>query len=186
MSGNIWITSDLHFGHKNIINYCREQYDTIGEHNEAIIENINSVVKKRDTLVILGDLCFGATNMIYFKQLNGYKRVVMGNHDHYNMALYAHYDVGRLHGAWEKAGLIFTHIPVHPMQFERFNGNVHGHLHEGIITKWMPNYKFDEPPTVEIADDRYFNACLEQHDMMPVHLDDIRKHFTELSKDNTV
>jgi calcineurin-like phosphoesterase family protein len=48
MSENIWIISDTHFGHNNIINYCDRPFSNVKEMNEAIIDNWNSVVKQND------------------------------------------------------------------------------------------------------------------------------------------
>ena len=43
-----WFTSDLHFGHKNIIKYCRRPWATTAEMDAALIENWNAVVGKDD------------------------------------------------------------------------------------------------------------------------------------------
>jgi calcineurin-like phosphoesterase family protein len=51
-------------------------------------------------------------------------------------------------------GYVFTHIPVHPSQFKRFAGNVHGHTHSN-----------------KLDDLRYIPACLEHHGLKPVLLD---------------
>ena len=46
---NIYVTSDTHFNHKNIIEYCNRPYSSVEEMNKAIIDNWNSVVKDEDT-----------------------------------------------------------------------------------------------------------------------------------------
>ena len=59
----IWITSDTHFGHINIIKYCNRPYADVTEMNNALIANINSQVAPEDTLIHAGDFCFGDYNI---------------------------------------------------------------------------------------------------------------------------
>ena len=54
---NLFFTSDLHHGHKSILNW---QGHTRGgsdleEHSLWLVEQWNSVVSKRDTVVVLGE-----------------------------------------------------------------------------------------------------------------------------------
>lgn len=53
-----WLTSDLHFWHKNICKYCNRPFETIEQMNKEIINRYNSVVSEDDTVFILGDLGF--------------------------------------------------------------------------------------------------------------------------------
>jgi len=80
---NIWFTSDIHFNHKNIIKYCQRPWETVDEMNEALIANWNSVVKKDDTVFILGDIGFGSVTKTVelVSRLNGHKILLPGNHD---------------------------------------------------------------------------------------------------------
>ena len=43
----IWMISDCHFFHGNIIKYCNRPYSSISEMNEQLIINWNSIKKKR-------------------------------------------------------------------------------------------------------------------------------------------
>lgn len=86
MSNKKFVTSDLHFDHKNIIKYCPESrghLKSIDHMNETIISNINSVVGEEDTLYILGDICFSSPDkgVEFLKRINGHKVIVWGNHD---------------------------------------------------------------------------------------------------------
>ena len=55
--------SDLHFLHKNIIkhdfNNGGRKFDSIEEHDNLIIENINKIVTPQDNLYLLGDISWG-------------------------------------------------------------------------------------------------------------------------------
>ena len=50
-----WFTSDLHFGHKNVITYCDRPWATVEEMNEALIKIWNDTVHPKDTVYCLGD-----------------------------------------------------------------------------------------------------------------------------------
>ena len=79
----IWFTSDLHFGHKNILKFCKRPWDTVEEMDEGLIQNWNRVVGKDDLVFNLGDFAF-ATNGRWkelLNQLNGHHYLILGNHD---------------------------------------------------------------------------------------------------------
>jgi calcineurin-like phosphoesterase family protein len=81
---NVWITSDNHWGHKNIIKYCNRPFSSVEEMNETLIDNWNSVVKSTDMVYHLGDFGFGKPEYLLdiFKRLNGSRKVLIkGNHD---------------------------------------------------------------------------------------------------------
>ena len=82
---NKFFTSDLHFGHKNILKFAKPRpFSTIEEHDQAIIDNWNSVVKQEDDVYIIGDISLNLSaeeieNRL--KALNGNKYLILGNHD---------------------------------------------------------------------------------------------------------
>ncbi len=80
ITGNLFFTSDLHFGHKNIIKYCDRPYKNTHEMNKDLIERWNDVVKPDDTVINLGDVCFGNPEK-YLSRLNGRHILIIGNHD---------------------------------------------------------------------------------------------------------
>ena len=79
----VFFTSDTHFNHTNIIQYCQRPFKSTDEMNEAIIDNWNSVVGEEDTVFHLGDFCLGSSaewNKI-LNRLNGKIYLILGNHD---------------------------------------------------------------------------------------------------------
>ena len=55
MPKDIWIISDTHFQHENILKFePTRPGSTIQEHDEALIDNWNSVVKPGDKVYHLG------------------------------------------------------------------------------------------------------------------------------------
>lgn len=83
---NIWLTSDTHFHHSRILEFCPKtrQGKDAEEMTELMIQAWNSVVKKGDTVYHCGDFCFrGKTQVIdCISRLNGQVHIILGNHDH--------------------------------------------------------------------------------------------------------
>lgn len=84
-----WITSDLHFGHRRISEFCpktRGHWDTMADPNKMNMDMIqmwNALVSPQDTVYILGDVAFMPTSesVKILNQLNGHKVLIEGNHD---------------------------------------------------------------------------------------------------------
>lgn len=80
----ILFTSDLHLGHKNIIDACGRPFENIKEMNEFLIKKWNHKVKYEDEVYILGDLSYrsGVSAASYLAQMKGKKHLIVGNHDY--------------------------------------------------------------------------------------------------------
>ncbi len=99
---NVWVTSDTHFSHKNIVrgisNWddkrgCRD-FDTLDKHDYTILKNINDVVGEDDILFHLGDFSFsGHENVRKFREQIICKEIhyILGNHDQYIEPLNSRY-----------------------------------------------------------------------------------------------
>lgn len=79
----IFLIGDTHFLHDNIVKYAGRP-----EHHEAIMKkNWNDTVGKDDVVFHLGDIAAGIKGrdemlIKIFKNLNGKKYLIKGNHDH--------------------------------------------------------------------------------------------------------
>lgn len=88
---NVWFTSDLHFGHKNILKHCPERAVVGGfdiedtkAHDKWLIDVWNKTIGKKDIVYIVGDFAFGNPEDIkkhLLPKLNGTKFLILGNHD---------------------------------------------------------------------------------------------------------
>lgn len=78
-----FFTSDTHFFHEKIINFCSRPFKNAEEMNEKLIENWNSVVGEDDTVFHLGDFIFGGAKCAneILDRLNGKIHLIFGNHD---------------------------------------------------------------------------------------------------------
>ena len=83
----VFFTSDTHFYHSNIINFCGRPFKNVEVMNETLIANWNSVVGPDDIVFPLGDSCPGGsaewTNIL--NRLNGKIYLIVGNHDIKNL-----------------------------------------------------------------------------------------------------
>lgn len=79
----IFFTSDHHFGHENIIKFCKRPFENAREMDEVMIQRWNEKVKARDSVYHLGD--FGITYkenlQRVLEQLNGKIYLIEGNHE---------------------------------------------------------------------------------------------------------
>ena len=170
---NLWFISDTHFSHDNILTFTdkngdliRPMFDSADEMDEVMIERWNSVVKTGDKIYHLGDVSFNKTKMAkIMPRLNGTKRLILGNHDTFDMKFYRQY-FQKIRASWRGLGhgIVFSHHPLHMSPIEKgFYVNVHGHIHQNRIN-----------------DPRYVNICVEQTDYYPVHADVLIEHAKEV------
>lgn len=78
-----WFTSDLHFGHDNVIIYSGRPFSGVGLMNAALVTLWNSTVSPDDEVWVLGDVAMGRIDesLPLAGQLAGRKHLVLGNHD---------------------------------------------------------------------------------------------------------
>jgi calcineurin-like phosphoesterase family protein len=85
---NIWFTSDTHFNHAGIIEYCKRpfRFCDVEIMNEVLIKNWNEIVRHNDTVYHLGDFGFGKLDDIkkIRYRLNGKIHLILGNHNYKN------------------------------------------------------------------------------------------------------
>jgi len=84
-SNSIYLISDLHLGHANLIHYCARPFlsSDIDEMNAVLIENWNRVVHNTNTVYFLGDLSDGRgvrPAEYWLSKLNGQIHYIRGNH----------------------------------------------------------------------------------------------------------
>lgn len=79
-----WFTADTHFGHANIIEYCKRPFKSLEHMDRELIRRWNERVKPEDIVLHLGDFAFkrsAANPKTYLDKLNGLKIIIKGNHD---------------------------------------------------------------------------------------------------------
>jgi calcineurin-like phosphoesterase family protein/2'-5' RNA ligase len=82
---SIYLISDLHLDHANIINYCARpfSFSDVEEMNSVLIDNWNNTVRN-NPIYFLGDLSFGRGSRpayYWLRKLNGDIHFIRGNHE---------------------------------------------------------------------------------------------------------
>lgn len=115
MTKDIWVISDTHFNHYNIVHRFGRPFESVNHMNEHMIERWNSVVKPGDKVYHLGDFAMGPKDEHYkfITRLNGKKRLIVGNHDDVKH-LSPYFQKVYMWRQWREFGLLMTHVPVHP------------------------------------------------------------------------
>ena len=146
-----WITSDLHFGHTNIMKFCPQSRarfkNDVGYMNEQMVLEWNSIVGERDLVYILGDVAFCPAQKAaeYMNRCNGRKILVEGNHDKKALKdptfracfeeVHKYLDIN--YGGHK---IVMLHYPIAEWdQMHRGSLHFHGHLHGG--TSGMEKYR---------------------------------------------
>ena len=128
----IYLISDLHFSHNNMA--IKRGFNSVEEHDSHIINTWNKTVSKKDTVWILGDITMEKSSPYYLlNQLNGIKKVVLGNHDMPQHVPELLKYVNKVCGMFDYKGFTFTHCPIHESEVGRFIKNIHGHVHENTL-----------------------------------------------------
>lgn len=175
---NVFLVSDWHFSHVGATVWTFEDgtkqrpFNTIEEMDEALVERHNSVVNPRDKVYVLGDCAINRRGLKHIERLNGDKVLIKGNHDIFPKHDYLKYfrDIRAYH-IMDK--LLLAHIPVHPASLERWRGQIHGHLHTGVVLlpKKSPDQYF------VFADPRYYNVSVERINYTPVPFEQVNDIF---------
>lgn len=140
----IFVTSDTHFFHTNIIRYANRPFISVEEMNIALIERWNSRVGKNDTVYFLGDFAFTKSDKIVevFRQLNGKINMVPGNHDDNKNFKRAALTLGPLINIlppiyelnYDGQFWVMCHYPIESWNRKHYGSvHLHGHSHTQLL-----------------------------------------------------
>jgi len=137
MGRKIWLISDTHFGHENIIKYCNRPFSSVYDMDETIKKNWNSTVGTSDIVYHLGDLYFGKgfessgrSPVEFLKSLNGHKRLVLGNHDNaLDQVIHKCFEKVVSYRIFPEFSAILSHVPLNEISIKQGYNNYHGHIH---------------------------------------------------------
>jgi len=191
-----FISSDHHFFHYNIISYSNRPFKDVNEMHEVMIERHNSVVGVSDTWYCLGDICILRGNKLnqkafttVLKRMNGHKRLLLGNHDHFSMKTYKEAGFEKIRGAgkWlegEGGKLLLSHYPVHPNSMGKALANIHGHTHTAPPNPPVISTYLDDGVTPVVGEVRpYINVSVEAINYTPVSLEEIMVMIKKAKQD---
>ena len=149
---NVWVSSDQHFLHKNILLYDKRNFQDEYEMGEYMIKQWNSLVEPEDVAIHLGDLFCGIGNRFDYvvqtiRRLNGKIILIPGNHDH-QIKLYEREGIQVIKNVYMCVnGIMMSHYPIPETPYDgkkvrgiknhirrAYNKNncwlhLHGHVH---------------------------------------------------------
>jgi len=151
---NVLFISDFHLYHKNVIKFdSRPFVNEFGEPDvdamhQTILENWNAVVRPKDVVFYLGDVCFSKWEWgaDFMRKLNGEIHFVMGNHDrHKDIVNYKRFktinDLVDLNiiGSKDDSNIhhfILCHYPIYSWnRMQHVSIHLHGHCHMSLSEK---------------------------------------------------
>ena len=173
-----WVTSDIHFNHQRIIEFCPEtrgHCTSVDDMNELIIQNFNSVIRNEDTLYMLGDIGFGDVDscLNLINRINGNKVWIHGNHDRKFWVSDKYkemkYSIGVIEDTpyktishtvdGKKNNIVLFHFPIESWEGKSKGSiHLHGHCHSS------PD---------QTINSRRMDIGVDSNNLMPYHLDSV-------------
>lgn len=159
----IFIISDTHFGHENILkfrdgktNELIRNFHDIHHMNEHIVDRWNKTVNEDDVVYHLGDVYFNKGHEV-LPRLKGRKRLILGNHDNAkDQNLHRYFQKILMWRMFPEFNCLLTHVPVHESTMFKVHYNLHGHIHQNASPS-----------------DRHINCSVEVQDYMPRLITDL-------------
>jgi len=194
---SLYLLSDTHFDHENIIEYCNRPFNSAEEMDSKIIDNWNQRVEYNDTVLFGGDVAMARSEVAidYIEKLQGQFLMLDGNHDDINpseapfpilKSYYFDYSYNNSH-----YDFYYTHWP-HRNDSNRdddrsaphwatppewFDGWViHGHVHNNDID----NYPFVNPT------DKFINVGVELLEYTPIKLEELLEIIVKNERYETI
>jgi calcineurin-like phosphoesterase family protein len=153
----VYVVSDTHFDHTNIIRYCNRGFGSVDDMNRTLMENWNDTIRKGDTVYFLGDLTYGKNSRgeeYWRRRLHGSVRYLRGNHDHKPCPEYQYLD-------YEGRKFMLTHVPYSEPTKSWKGWIIHGHVH---------NNEMDVYPFIN-GQQKTINVSVELTGYKPVEMD---------------
>ena len=157
----VFLISDTHFCHQNLIHYVGRPFKNKNEMNETMFNKWNETVTNDDYVIFCGDFVVGASdkrkvcNLLY-KKLNGKKIMIYGNHDIREGLEYDFYDAVIMEMFGKK--IICHHFPIDP-SLANCDVAIVGHTHSN-----------DNPTKTKYKLKNQLNVSCELLDYVPILL----------------
>ena len=130
--------SDTHFGHFNIIRYCKRPFSSVEEMDRHMIQTWNETVGPKDVVYHLGDFAFHKKKSeiaAIVSQLNGTIILIQGNHDNHETrrVIQPNFPMAELMDPDTGLPVVLCHYPLRTWNRDRY-GSIHlfGHVHGSV------------------------------------------------------
>ena len=160
---DVLVTSDLHLGHANVIEYTNRPFRDADQMDNALWDNLQATLEPDKVLVVVGDVAVrDGLNAVTWQQIRDLdcrqRHLVIGNHDLTGagqLRAQGFDHIWSLMVSGVEPPLIWTHYPLNEVPDGYVN--IHGHVH-------------DDPPRRT----PHINVSVEQLDYAPVPLTALR------------
>jgi len=163
----VYIWSDLHLGHKHIIDYEERPFDSVEHMDTFLISSWKDNIKSNDTIINLGDVSFKTNKENLekiIKNLPGYKILILGNHDR-----------GKSVKWWREVG--FDEVYKYPIIYDDFYILSHESIY---INKHMPYVNVHGHTHGESSDNfQKVNVSVELLNYKPILFDEIKAKYID-------
>lgn len=169
---NVWIWSDIHFGHTNVIKYSDRPFHDAIHMDETLIANHNNKVQPNDIVIWVGDVSFRGAEQTkqIVRRLNGYKILIVGNHDIEKKKRIKPMAFDEVHICYnltlDDMPIAFTHYPMDNLPPTWLN--CHGHVHKN-------GHRVDD-----VKSTRHVNVNCEFWDYNPITLGQLLEEFNKI------
>lgn len=186
----IFLTSDLHVGHKNVLRFCNRPFLDIKDMSKDLIENWNRVVGENDIVFDLGDMFwFDSRHDVkkFIEKLNGHIYKLPGNHDMNVEHLFELCDPEKVTVCRgivcayiqglnpEKPSKVYEvwmcHVPLSTWPHFEHTIQVFGHIHSGPLT----NNAVDVPGKDLILTKKQYDVGVDNNNFEPINILDVYK-----------
>lgn len=180
----VFFTSDLHFGHTNILRHDNRPFQSVKEMDKEIIKRWNNTVADNDTVYIIGDISWYDDDKTYeiYNNLNGNKILITGNHDRIRgkvrNCFTSIFDYKKTNIDGTK--IIMCHYPIHFYDCH-YHGAVmlYGHVHNSHEEDMVQKYR-KELEEKGVSCKMYNVGCM-LHDYTPRTLNEIIDYYNKIN-----
>lgn len=135
-SEKIFVFSDAHFDHGNIIRYCDRPFENTLQMNRKLLDNWNKTIGENDHVYYLGDMTYGRNRHpidYWLGKLSGQKFFIRGNHDidSITRATVVHNGYGIVYKNYK---FLLRHDPYRPLGYDGWI--IHGDKHNNHLDEY--------------------------------------------------
>ena len=168
----LWLTSDSHYNHTNIIKYCDRPFVDVSHMNWTLVNNWNSVVEPNDWVIHCGDVAMGRweDSRSVVRALLGNVVLLAGNHDR-NKFLNVYRDLGwHVLQSLSVEGVLFQHHYISSDVEHDHDLVVHGHSHGTVIKDRHVDVGVDDARWIKFTPINAINVIGGRRSALIVHV----------------
>lgn len=183
----VFLTSDTHFYHRNIIEYCNRPFRTLDGHpdpeamNRELIKRWNETVQPFDLVFHLGDFGFKGPEILTHtrKLLNGSIILIKGNHDKKPQRWMK--ETGLIHRWLAWPGVFMSHVPPAEGQYDQERGrDLRVYTPPEGTKLWLVGHVHEKWAEKEYKGIRVVNVGVDVRNLRPIPANEVQPGLEDL------